>query len=181
MNDALEAVTTTYIHWCGADDQAYWWSYPKVGAAIAGRSPAWIVGRCDTRRDDGRPTAAGIYRNLLHRTTRVLLPLTNVIGCPAVLFQREAALRVGGFDEKVPAAMDYDLWLRLFAVEHPQVVAFPLGRFTVTRASLTRAHRKASIEDCYQARRRYFRRPWVATAARGLQAAQLKLQDLLGE
>jgi hypothetical protein len=181
LNDALEAVGTRYVHWCGADDQAYWWQYPRVSARIGSRSPAWIVGRCETSRPNGRPTAAGVYRNVLHPLTRWLLPLTNTVGCPAIIFSRDLALKAGGFDEATPAAMDYDLWVRLHAVEPPLVLPFKLGRFSVHEHSLTRAHRRASLEDCYRARRRYFRHAWVAGAARGFQAAQFKLQDLLGE
>jgi len=181
LNDALDAIRTRYIHWCGADDQAYWWRYPQVLERIGSRSPAWMVGRCETRRPNGRPTGAGVYRNMLHPLTRFLLPLTNTVGCPAVIFSRDLALQAGGFDEATPAAMDYDLWVRLHAVEPPLVLPFALGRFTVHEHSLTQANRRASLEDCYRARRRYFRHAWVANAARGFQAAQFKLQDLLGE
>lgn len=182
LNDALDAVGTPYVHWCGADDQVYWRRYAPVAAAMAAAvPPVWIVGRCDTRRADGRSTAAGAYRNLLHARTRWLLPFTNVIGCPAVIFRTDRALAVGGFDERVVAAMDYDMWLRLYALEKPLLVDGVLGQFTVHGGSLTRAHRRASLEDCYRARRRYFRRAWIARAARGVQLVQLKLQDLLGE
>jgi hypothetical protein len=181
LNDALDAITTSYVHWCGADDQAYWWRYPQVMDKIGAQSPTWMVGRCETSRSDGRPTAAGFYRNLLHPATRWLLPLTNTVGCPAIIFSRDAARRVGGFDEATPAAMDYDLWVRLYALERPLVLPWALGRFTVHEHSLTQAHRQRSLEDCYRARQRYFRRAWVAKAARGVQAAQFKLQDLLGE
>lgn len=181
LNDALQAITTAYVHWCGADDQAYWWRYRQLSEKLGARQPGWIVGRCETSKPNGWPTAAGIYRNLLHPATRWLLPLTNTVGCPAIIFSRELAVRVGGFDEAVPAAMDYDLWVRLYAAEMPLVVSEALGRFSVNSESLTRAHRSASLEDCYRARRRYFRRPWVARAARGVQAVQFKIQDLLGE
>jgi hypothetical protein len=183
LNDALGAIRTTYVHWCGVDDQAYWWRYPDVAARLdkfAG-APTWIVGRCETARATGGASAAGIYRNLLHRTARWSLPFTNVIGCPAVIFRTDQALALGGFDEDVPAAMDYDMWVRLFEHEKPLLVPYALGRFTITTESLTRAHRKASIDDCYRTRRRYFRHAWVARFARGVQAAQLRLQDLLGE
>jgi hypothetical protein len=181
LNDALEVITTRYVHWCGADDQAYWWRYPDVRARLAAKTPAWIVGRCDTRRVNGHLVAAGVYRNVLHPAIRWLLPLTNAVGCPAVIFSRDVVHRLGGFDESTAAAMDYDLWLRLLAVEPPVILPYALGRFLVHEQSLTRTHRQASIEDCYRARRRYFRQAWVAKAARGLQTAQVGLQDLLNE
>jgi hypothetical protein len=181
LNDALDAINTEYVHWCGAHDQAYWWQHSRVVARIGLQRPAWIVGRCDTSRSDGRATAAGLYRQLLHRATPWLLPLTNTVGCPAIIFSRQAALTVGGFDEATQAAMDYDLWVRLHGLRQLVVVPFSLGRFTVHDDSLTRGHRRSTLDDCYRVRRRYFRHALMPTLARALQAAQFKVQDLLRE
>jgi hypothetical protein len=41
---------------------------------------------------------------------------TNLVGEPgAVLFRRELATRVGGFDQRFPYVIDLDYWLRLMA------------------------------------------------------------------
>ena len=62
------------------------------------------------------------------------------------------------------------------------MLPFATGRFLVRpESSLTRAHRSTSLDDCYRSRRRYFRRAWLPGLARGVQSAQFKLQDLLGE
>jgi hypothetical protein len=82
----------------------------------------------------------------------------------------------------MPAAADYDLWLRLHARERPLTLPFPTGRFLVRpESSLTRAHRRTSLEDCYRSRRRYFRGRLAPELARGLQSVQFRVQDLLGE
>jgi len=45
---------------------------------------------------------------------RALVP-RNPLCAPGALFDRELALRVGGFDPSLRVAQDYDLWLRLLA------------------------------------------------------------------
>jgi hypothetical protein len=182
LNDGLARVKTEYVQQCGVDDEAYWRTHDRIAKLLGARKPEWIAGRCETRNTDGRRTGAGVYRQLLHGLAPVLLPLTNVIGTPAVIFSAAAAREAGGWDETMPAAADYDLWLKLHARQRPFMVPFATGRFLVRpETSLTRAHRKTSLEDCYRSRRRYFRQAWLPGLARGVQSAQFKLQDLLGE
>ncbi len=45
-----------------------------------------------------------------------LLFYNHVSGHSQVMFRREAALKVGGYDESLPYSQDYDLWLRLLTV-----------------------------------------------------------------
>lgn len=44
----------------------------------------------------------------------------NLICCPSVLLRREAALKINGFDEDMPFALDWEMWLRMAA-------AYPVG------------------------------------------------------
>lgn len=63
----------------------------------------------------------GVWRCPLPRTYRPLSPnvvlerlvIQNFIAVPAPLFHREAALRVGGMDERLWYTADWDLWLKL--------------------------------------------------------------------
>ena len=182
LNQGLARVRTEYVQQCGVDDEAYWRTHERVAALLGSRRPAWIAGRCETRHVSGRRTGAGVYRQLLHRLAPLLLPLTNVVGSPAVIFSAAAARRAGGWDESMPAAADYDLWLKLHAQQRPFLLPFATGRFLVRpESSLTRAHRRTSLEDCYRSRRQYFHGALVPGLARGVQSAQFKLQDLLGE
>ena len=182
LNQGLARVRTEYVQQCGVDDEAYWRTHERVAALLGSRRPAWIAGRCETRHLSGRRTGAGVYRQLLHRLAPLLLPLTNVVGSPAVIFSAAAARRAGGWDESMPAAADYDLWLKLHAQQRPFLLPFATGRFLVRpESSLTRAHRRTSLEDCYRSRRQYFHGALVPGLARGVQSAQFKLQDLLGE
>lgn len=182
LNDGLEAVGTRYVQQCGIDDQVYWRRHGEVRATIGDRRPLWIVGRCDTRGPGGRRTAAGTYRNLLHRWTAGLVAFSNVVGSPAVIFDAARVRALGGWVESMPAAADYDLWLRLRREERPFLLPFATGCFVVKpESSLTKAHRSQSLQDCYEIRRRYYGRRLAPELARGLQALQFNIQDLLGE
>jgi len=178
----IEHLEVRYGDLIGVSDVSLEVPRGSVVALLGSRRPAWIAGRCETRHVSGRRTGAGVYRQLLHRLAPLLLPLTNVVGSPAVIFSAAAARRAGGWDESMPAAADYDLWLKLHAQQRPFLLPFATGRFLVRpESSLTRAHRRTSLEDCYRSRRQYFHGALVPGLARGVQSAQFKLQDLLGE
>lgn len=182
LNDGLDRIRTRYVQQCGIDDEIFWRRHPEVAASVGADAPLWIVGRCDTRTHGGARTAAGIYRNICHRWSASLLPFTNVVGSPAVIFQAEPVREMGGWDEAMPAAADYDLWVRLRGRERPRVLPFATGAFIVKpETSLTRQYRAASLQDCYRTRRAHYRGRVLPELARGLQAVQFGLQDLLGE
>lgn len=182
LNDGLDAVRTRYVQQCGIDDQVYWRRHEAVAARLGHSTPLWIVGRCDTRKPGGEATAAGIYRDVLHRWSASLVTFTNVVGSPAVIFDTERVRATGGWDESMPAAADYELWVRLRREEKPIVVPFATGSFMVKpESSLTKRHRRQSLEDCYRVRRGYYRGGTIPAVARALQALQFGLQDLLNE
>lgn len=55
------------------------------------------------------------YRSLHPDSVLERLLVQNFIAIPAPLFRREAALRVGGMDERLWYTADWDLWLKLAA------------------------------------------------------------------
>ena len=77
---------------------------------------------------------------------------------PAAMIRREAFERVGGYDEAIPAAQDYDLWLRLAEVGRlanlPDVVLqYRLHLLSVT--STRRAEQtQCLVEVCRRARQK---------------------------
>ncbi len=102
--------------------------------------PAWLLELLrNTRADvvtgavqfDGEPQA----RVLPHASYQWPL-LACWPAHPATIIRRELLLRVGGFDEKLGIAMDYDLWFR--ALRRPTVVdmiSVPFARFDTTGIS----------------------------------------------
>ena len=73
---------------------------------------------------------------------------TNLIGEPgAVLFRRELALKVGGFDAANPYVIDLDYWLRLLAQGDAYYLDQPLASFRVNPGSWSVAIGKGQSAD----------------------------------
>lgn len=61
----------------------------------------------------------------------------NIILHPATFVLRQAMMAIGGFDLKLRYAMDYDLWLRLGANNHPLCLDKLLSCFRIHNGSLS--------------------------------------------
>jgi hypothetical protein len=83
----------------------------------------------------------------------VLGPLLvqDFIACSASIFKAEAARRVGGMDEALWYAGDWDFWLKLAGLGRTVYHPVPLTSCRVHSASQTcrRIHRTEDIEDQY--------------------------------
>lgn len=92
---------------------------------------------------DARGNWVGVWRSPLagglQAADRVIerLLVQNFIAVPAPIFDRQAALRVGGLDETLWYTADWDFWLKMArvgpAVYHPR----PLAAFRIHAASQT--------------------------------------------
>ena len=72
----------------------------------------------------------------------------NVVHCMAMVPQ-EVIARVGRFDERLRAAMDYELWLRIAAYGYGAVrIDRPLGVYRVTPKSITSQRRLVTANLC---------------------------------
>ncbi len=95
----------------------------------------------------------------------------NLLGEPlAVLFRRDLAARVGGFDAAEPYCIDVDMWCRLLAVSDLGVVSGAVGAFRVTRSSwsVRLARRQAAQDRAFFARVRRSLVPEVSAWQFGL-------------
>ena len=91
-----------------------------LGAAALDDHPecAFVFGRCTMMDRDGTLLTTPRYPRILRDHYRELLR-RNYIWTPAVaMFRREAVERAGGFNPKVNAAADYELYLHI-ARHHP--------------------------------------------------------------
>lgn len=116
FNRGLELARGTWVGFCCSDDR---WHPGHLRAALeslAANRPALvcfgrarIVDASGAVRDD-----VGLFGEL--SDPQPLAPLLlegNRLCFSAALFQREAALAVGGFDPALEVLQDYDLWLKL--------------------------------------------------------------------
>lgn len=58
-------------------------------------------------------------------------------GCSAVLFRKNSAMKVGGFDTELSFGEDYDLWLRIAKTDRVKAVKEKLVRYNIGHESLT--------------------------------------------
>lgn len=112
VNEGIRCGTAPYVCWLNSDD----WLLPGGLAALLDaleRQPqapmaygkVWNHVQATGRR----------RRNLeVHPFSERLMAQFNIIAQPATLIRRTAWEAVGGLDESLHMAMDYDMWWRLF-------------------------------------------------------------------
>jgi GT2 family glycosyltransferase len=107
---------------------------------------------------DAMGRSLGTWRCPLARTCRPLpsdvvlerLVIQNFIAIPAPLFHREAALRVGGMDERLWYTADWDLWLKLAATGDTLYDPRPRACFRIHALSQTMRHSSDDAEFRWQ-------------------------------
>jgi glycosyltransferase involved in cell wall biosynthesis len=126
INEGLRLASGDVVAWLNADDAYTNGSLNAVLAAFSGDQHLDAVyGDCDVVGADGehlwweRPGAYDFGR---------LLARGNYIPQPAVFMRRQLIEQVGGLDESLELAMDFDLWLRLRG-RNVLYVSRPLARF----------------------------------------------------
>lgn len=117
INKGLRMATGDVIGFLNSDDRYEPGSILKIGRFFAAHSKAyWVTGRCrtiDPRGEEIRK-AITLYKDfwLRIKSYRALLVL-NYVSQPATFWRKEVTDAVGGFDESLGYAMDYDYWLRV--------------------------------------------------------------------
>ena len=111
INEGIQKGKAPYVCWLNADDQFLPNGLTTLWKALE-ESPAYpaAYGRCWTLNQKGN--------KILPYVTTPFWPRLFVNFCficqPATLIRREAWESVGGLDENLHMALDYDLWWRLY-------------------------------------------------------------------
>lgn len=72
------------------------------------------------------------------RLAKISLMLNNFFGAPCNnLFRREAALKIGGFDEQFPYILDFDMWTNLACHGDVYIIHKELNSFRIRKDSNT--------------------------------------------
>ncbi|MCB9450364.1 MAG: glycosyltransferase [Anaerolineaceae bacterium] len=105
---------------------AYIQAHPAVGLVhsryLLGNAAGQVVGRM------GLLSEGDVLKELLHR---------NFLWMSAPLIRRDVLEKVGGFDEALSTAADYDLWLRIADAGYPfGCVQEPLGIYRLQHGSM---------------------------------------------
>ncbi|MGA2151176.1 MAG: glycosyltransferase family 2 protein [Geobacteraceae bacterium] len=155
MNIGLGRATGDIIAFLHADD-----FYPDKGVVTAvvekfetTPGTVWVTGGIREVDASGRDIRLLPVR--LFSPRRLLR--NNIIYHPATFVRREYLLNVGGFDESLRYAMDYDLWLRLTALSPPLEIEQTLACFRIHAGSISSVNRLAALDEEYHVRKRYLR------------------------
>jgi hypothetical protein len=113
LNQAVRLTRCDWLGWLNADDLYEDGALERAKAAVLAR-PELVMAYGQARLVGPSGEAMGAYP-----VQPPEVPLdTFFSGCficqPAAVFQRRAFERVGGFDESLKTAFDFDLWLKLF-------------------------------------------------------------------
>src|SRR5690606_27376736 len=133
MNAGLCASTGEIVAYLHSDD---YYLNPSVLSTVVQNmddDAGWLFGRTMTDLDgelvpEDYVAPRFCYSQLLRG---------NFIPHPATFVRRELMLRVGGFDEGLKYAMDYDLWLKIAPLAQPIQLDLPLVAFREHAGSLS--------------------------------------------
>lgn len=161
MNAGIKAATGEVVAHLHSDD---YYAHPRalscVAEALDKSMAGWLFGRCysdidGVRETEGYTVPRYSYRRLLKG---------NFIPHPATFVRRDLLDRLGGFNESIKFAMDYDMWLRLGRIAEPVQIDELLSVFRRHSGSLTTGNQMASLADDFQVRMKYAARsPWSLT------------------
>jgi glycosyltransferase involved in cell wall biosynthesis len=164
INEGIAKGSAPYVCWLNSDD---WWLEGALerllGALEAHPRAAMVYGRAwhfDERTKRMRPVFVRPFGERL-------MAQVNLVSQPATLIRRAAWEAVGGVDETLHMAMDYDLWWRLFR-EHgaPVFVDAYVGVNREHGTTKTGTQRRAHYREAMDVvKRHYGRIPlkwWIA-------------------
>ena len=155
MNRGLRLAQGEIIAFLHADDRYAGTSILSQVAEAFRQRPggAWVTGGVKEIDAHGE-----VLRTLpVRRFSLSRLLRNNIIYHPATFVQRSVMVEIGGFDESLRFAMDYDLWLRLAALSQPLACQACLADFRVHAGSLSSVERAKTLEEEYLVRQRYIK------------------------
>ena len=141
-NKALAEASSDYIAFLDADDE---WMPEKIerSMAVLVETGSVLVAHDFIRRDEGgREEIIQCARNFNQSTNAYSgLYRTGYIGSITVVVRRDVVLAVGGFDETLAAAQDFDLWLRILNDPTLKFIVLPevLSLYYVSGSGITSA------------------------------------------
>ncbi|MEO6951249.1 MAG: glycosyltransferase family 2 protein [Polyangia bacterium] len=154
VNKGVRMARGEVIAWINSDD--YYSDPGAINALLSVMEDGADIAYGDGLRVDAHGGALGRYAaHPVEKTADIVMWPASFVLQPALLFRRELFLRVGGLDESLHYALDYDLWLRMFpAASSTRQVhrTIACARYHADAKSV--AHMRRQILEAYQVKRR---------------------------
>jgi glycosyltransferase involved in cell wall biosynthesis len=109
LNKGLAMCTGDVVGWLNSDDYYFDDTVLQVAAELMRASNDWVTGGTSKLRDG--QIVLNPYKKISKRS---VFTNCDYLRTPASFYKTEALREVGGFDNDLHQAMDYDLYVRLF-------------------------------------------------------------------
>jgi GT2 family glycosyltransferase len=155
LNKALELVDTEYFGWLNADDCYLEGGLSKlVEAVMMAQAAAPVIVYGDYQRIDGENRVVKWRRQPSFRLFDCINGYLTVQNSAAI-FRTEVVRRLGGFDEALQFAMDYDLVIKVSRQGEVAHVREYVGQFRVHESSKTSTLQDLCARETAAVRRKY--------------------------
>ena len=174
LNRALAEARAPYVALLDSDDSSYPTRLEKQLAVLEARPEVAAVGhRLLEVDEEGRPLNP--RSSFAPGDINAALMRFNPISNSAVMFRREAALSVGGYDAGYTCAVDWDLWLRLADSHTIHMLDEILGVRRMHRENISVARERDQVKAGLRTRIAALRRRRSLRGISGLAPASLSL------
>lgn len=145
MNLGALHASSRYLMHLHSDDKLYSSNSIEIAKETLSKSEAdWFIANCEYIDIDGKHI--GLSPDVDYSKDRLLV--SNFISHPSVILSKDLFLGLGGFDESLKIAMDYDFWLRASTVVSPVQSNSILSCFRVHHGGTSSGNeRKMWVED----------------------------------
>jgi glycosyltransferase involved in cell wall biosynthesis len=170
MNKGIRLATGEVVAHLHADDAYLDGTLAEVARVFKANPEArWITGRMRCVNTSGER----LYDTSLKQSYDLPSILHgNIISHPATFIRRSLFETVGMFNPEFRYSMDYDLWLRIFALAPPVTVDRVLTSFRVHPNSLSSANILVAMDEEHSIRRRN----WGVLSPLGRISAELRFR-----